>query len=134
MATVRTNIVREYKDLDLNFTIHPVKKDINKLTAERAVVNSIKNLVSTNHYEKPFNPSFGSNLRRLLFENIDKFTASLIEREITEVIRNYEPRATVSSVIVSPRVDENGFNVQLEFFVVNITDPLTISFFLERIR
>jgi phage baseplate assembly protein W len=134
MATLRTNIVREYKDLDLNFTIHPVKKDINKLTAERAVVNSIKNLVSTNHYEKPFNPSFGSNLRRLLFENIDKFTASLIEREITEVIRNYEPRATVNNVIVSPRVDENGFNVQLEFFVVNITDPLTISFFLERIR
>jgi phage baseplate assembly protein W len=134
MATVTTNIVREYKDLDLNFTIHPVKKDINKLTAERAVVNSIKNLVSTNHYEKPFNPSFGSNLRRLLFENTDKFTASLIEREITEVIRNYEPRATVSSVIVSPRVDENGFNVQLEFFVVNRTDPLTITFFLERIR
>jgi phage baseplate assembly protein W len=134
MATATTNIVREYKDLDLNFTIHPVKKDINKLTAERAVVNSIKNLVSTNHYEKPFNPSFGSNLRRLLFENTDKFTASLIEREITEVIRNYEPRATVSSVIVSPRVDENGFNVQLEFFVVNRTDPLTITFFLERIR
>jgi phage baseplate assembly protein W len=134
MATVSTNIVREYKDLDLNFTIHPVKKDINKLTAERAVVNSIKNLVSTNHYEKPFNPSFGSNLRRLLFENADKFTASLIEREITEVIRNYEPRASVSSVIVSPRVDENGFNVQLEFFVVNITDPISITFFLERIR
>jgi phage baseplate assembly protein W len=134
MATTRTNIVREYKDLDLNFTIHPVKKDINKLTAERAVVNSIKNLVSTNHYEKPFNPSFGSNLRRLLFENADKFTASLIEREITEVIRNFEPRATVSSVIVSPRVDENGFNVQLEFFVINITDPITITFFLERIR
>jgi phage baseplate assembly protein W len=134
MATATTNIVRQFKDLDLNFTIHPVKKDLNKLTAERAVVNSIKNLVSTNHYEKPFNPSFGSNLRRLLFENADKFTASLIEREISEVIRNYEPRATVKTVIVSPRVDENGFNVELEFFVVNQTDPLTITFFLERIR
>lgn len=137
MATITpitSNVVREYKDLDLNFTIHPVKKDLNKLTGERAVVNSIKNLVSTNHYEKPFNPSFGSNLRRLLFENNDKFTASLIEREITEVIENYEPRATVSSVIVSPRTDENGFNVQLEFFIVNRTDPITISFFIERIR
>jgi phage baseplate assembly protein W len=134
MATVRTNIVREFKDLDLNFTIHPVKKDINKLTAERAVVNSIKNLVSTNHYEKPFNPSFGSNLRRLLFENADKFTASLIEREIAEVIRNYEPRATVNNVIVSPSNDGNGFNVELEFFIVNQTQPLSITFFLERIR
>jgi phage baseplate assembly protein W len=134
MATATTNIVRDYKDLDLNFTIHPVKKDLNKLTGPRAVVNSIKNLVSTNHYEKPFNPSFGSNLRRLLFENADKFTATLIEREITEVISNYEPRATVNNVIVSPTVDGNGFNVQLEFFVVNQTEPLTITFFLERIR
>jgi phage baseplate assembly protein W len=134
MATLRTNVVREFKDLDLNFTIHPVKKDLNKLTAERAVVNSIKNLVSTNHYEKPFNPSFGSNLRRLLFESVDKFTASLIEREISEVIQNYEPRATVNNVIVSPTVEGNGFNVQLEFFVVNQTDPLSITFFLERIR
>jgi phage baseplate assembly protein W len=134
MATLRTNVVREFKDLDLNFTIHPVKKDLNKLTAERAVVNSIKNLVSTNHYEKPFNPSFGSNLRRLLFESVDKFTASLIEREISEVIANYEPRATVNNVIVSPTVEGNGFNVQLEFFVVNQTDPLSITFFLERIR
>ena len=134
MATVRTNVVRDYKDLDLNFNIHPVKKDLVKSTGERAVINSIKNLVSTNHYEKPFNPSFGSNLRRLLFENTDKFTASLIEREIAEVIENFEPRARVRSVIVSPTIDSNGFNVELEFFIVNRTDPLTITFFLERIR
>lgn len=134
MATAITTVVRDYKDLDLNFNIHPIKKDLVKSIGERAVINSIKNLVSTNHYEKPFNPSFGSNLRRLLFENIDKFTASLIEREITEVIQNFEPRARVRSVIVSPTVDQNGFNVQLEFFIVNQTDPLTITFFLERIR
>jgi phage baseplate assembly protein W len=134
MATLQTNVVREFKDLDLNFTIHPVKKDLNKLTAERAVINSIKNLVSTNHYEKPFNPSFGSNLRRLLFENVDRFTAALIEREIVEVIRNYESRASVSTVRVLPTVDQNGFNVELEFFIVNQTDPLSITFFLERIR
>lgn len=134
MATAITTVVRDYKDLDLNFNIHPIKKDLVKSIGERAVINSIKNLVSTNHYEKPFNPSFGSNLRRLLFENIDKFTASLIEREISEVIQNFEPRARVRSVIVSPTVDQNGFNVQLEFFIVNQTDPLTITFFLERIR
>jgi phage baseplate assembly protein W len=134
MATVRTNVVRDYKDLDLNFILHPVKKDLIKVVGERAVINSIKNLVSTNHYEKPFNPSFGSNLRRLLFENADKLTATLIEREITEVITNYEPRASVSSVTVSPTTDLNGFNVELEFFIVNRTDPIAINFFLERIR
>jgi phage baseplate assembly protein W len=134
MATVTTTTVRDYKDLDLNFNIHPVKKDLVKSIGERAIINSIKNLVSTNHYEKPFNPSFGSNLRRLLFENTDNFTSSLIEREITEVITNFESRARVKSVIVSPTVDLNGFNVELEFYIVNRTDPLTITFFLERIR
>lgn len=134
MATVSTNIAREYKDLDLNFTVHPVKKDINKHTAERAVINSIKNLVLTNHYEKPFNPDFGSNLRRLLFENADSFTATLIEREISEVIANYEPRARISSVDATPNFEETGYNVQLEFYIVNLTDPIKITFFLERIR
>jgi phage baseplate assembly protein W len=134
MATLQSNIVREYKDLDLNFTIHPVRKDLNRLTDERAVINSIKNLVSTNHYEKPFNPSFGSNLRRLLFENVDNFTSTLIEREIVEVLNNFEPRVTVRTVRVVPTVDENGFNVQLDFYINNLTDPITINFFLERIR
>ena len=61
MATVTTGSVREFKDLDLNFTIHPVKKDINKHVGTMAIVNSIKNLVLTNHYEVPFHPEIGSN-------------------------------------------------------------------------
>lgn len=135
MATVTvTNIVRDFKDLDLNFTIHPVRKDINKNVGEIAIINSIKNLVLTNHYEKPFNPNFGSNLRRLLFENTDGITASLIEREISQVIFNYEPRAKVRRVYVSPNTEETGFNVELEFFIINRTEPVTINFFLERIR
>ena len=133
-TTTVTNIVRDFKDLDLNFTIHPVRKDINKNLGEMAVVNSIKNLVLTNHYEKPFNPSFGSNLRRLLFENADGITASLLEREISQVISNYEPRAKVRRVFVSSNVEETGFNVELEFFIVNRTEPVVINFFLERIR
>ena len=68
MATVRTNISRTFSDLDLNFTKHPVRDDVNILTAERAVINSVKNLILTNHYERPFQPDLGSNIRRLLFE------------------------------------------------------------------
>jgi phage baseplate assembly protein W len=133
-TTTVTNIVRDFKDLDLNFTIHPVRKDINKNVGEIAVINSIKNLVLTNHYEKPFNSGFGSNLRRLLFENTNSITASLIEREISQVILNYEPRARVRSVFVNPNTEETGFNVRLEFFIINRTEPVSINFFLERIR
>jgi phage baseplate assembly protein W len=134
MATVQTNIAREFKDLDMNFTIHPIRKDVNKLVAERAVINSIKNIVLTAHYEKPFNPDFGSNIRRLLFENLDTLTASAIEREIAETIKNYEPRVNLLETIARADFDNNGFKVDLKFMIVNQTQPLSISFFLERIR
>lgn len=134
MATIISNEARTFKDLDLNFTIHPVKKDINKHVGTNAVVNSIKNLVMFNKYERPFNPEFGSSLRNLLFENADAFTATLIEREISEMISIYEPRARVDSVVARAAPDDNGFYVELSFFVINLTSPVKITFFLERIR
>ena len=134
MATVNIQAERTFRDLDLKFTIHPVKKDINTHKNEYAIINSIKNLVLTNHYERPFQPEIGSNIRRLLFENVDSVIAAQIEREITEVIGNFEPRAEVSQVIAVPAPDENSYKVTLEFFIINSTAPITINFFLERIR
>ena len=121
-------------DLDLNFTIHPVRKDINTHKNEYAIINSVKNLVLTNHYERPFQPEIGSNIRRLLFENVDTVTAAQIEREITETVENFEPRVQVSKVTAAADPDNNGYKVTLEFFVINNANPITINFFLERIR
>jgi len=134
MATVTTDTVRDFKDLDLSFNIHPVKKDINKHVGVKAVINSIKNLVLTNHYEKPFQPEIGSNVRKLLFENIDELTSIALQREIAQVIANYEPRASVSKVYVFADYENNGFSVEVEFSIINQSDPITITFFLERIR
>ena len=139
MATVTTDVVRDFKDLDLSFIVHPVKKDINKHVGVKAVINSIKNLVLTNHYEKPFQPEIGSNVRKLLFENLDSVTAIVIQREIYQVIKNYEPRAISDNqddiqVIVKPDYDRNAFSVEIFFKVINQTQPITITFFLERIR
>ena len=134
MATVDINSARTFRDLDLNFSIHPIRKDINTHKNEYAIINSVKNLVLTNHYERPFQPEIGSNIRRLLFENVDAVTASQIEREIVETISNFEPRVQVSKVAVVASPDENGFKVNLEFFVINNANPITINFFLERIR
>jgi phage baseplate assembly protein W len=134
MATVETNIARQYSDLDLNFTIHPVKKDINRNVGDMAVINSIKNLVLTNHYERLFQPDIGSNVRRLLFENMDNITASSIENEIKQTVTNYEPRVNITRINAVADFDKNGFRVEMEFFVINKTNPITINFFLERIR
>jgi phage baseplate assembly protein W len=139
MATVTTDTVRDFRDLDLSFNIHPVKKDINKHVGVKAVINSIKNLVLTNHYEKPFQPEIGSNVRKLLFENLDPITAIALQREIYQVIKNYEPRAISDNkddiqVIVKPDYDRNAFSVEIYFRVINQTQPITVTFFLERIR
>jgi phage baseplate assembly protein W len=133
MATTITTS-REWQDLDLNFAIHPVRKDINKHKGELAVINSIKNLISTNHYEVPFQPELGCSVRKLLFEPLDMVTATLIEREIIETINNFEPRASVTKVFIKPDFDNNGFQVELLFQIINRTDPVAIKFFLERVR
>jgi phage baseplate assembly protein W len=134
MATTNIDSVRNFRDLDLNFAIHPITKDVNIYKAEYAVINSVKNLILTNHFEKPFQPEVGSNIRRLLFENVDSIMAAQIEREIEETITNFEPRVQISSVVAIHAPDENGYKIRLEFFVINNPDPITINFFLERIR
>ena len=134
MATTNIDSTRNFVDLDLNFAIHPIRKDINTYKAEYAVINSVKNLILTNHFERPFQPEVGSNIRRLLFENVDVILAAQIEREIEETINNFEPRVEISSTTSIPSPDENGYKIRLEFFVINNPDPITINFFLERIR
>lgn len=135
MATVTLeNITRQFTDLDLNFGIHPVRKDINKTKNEMAIINSIKHIILTNHYEKPFNPDFGSNVKKLLFENLDIITASAIEREISQSISNFEPRVKVIGVTAKPDFENNGFNIEMQFYILNQTAPVSISFLLERIR
>jgi len=134
MATTIPNTTRTFKDLDLNFNIHPIRKDINLHKNEIAIINSVKNLILTNFYERPFQPEIGSNVRALLFENIDTIIASQLERAIEETILNYEPRVQISNIIAVARPDENRYAVQLEFFVINNPSPITIDFFLERIR
>lgn len=134
MATTFTNVTRQYRDLDLNFNIHPVRKDINKNVGDMAVINSIKNLISTNNYERLFNPMFGGNVRALLFENMDPVTALRMEKEITKMIENYEPRAILSSVTIVPEYENNSYNVKIKFRIVNRQEPLQITFQLERLR
>jgi len=134
MTTVTISTPQTFVDLDLNFNIHPIRKDINVFINEYAITNSIKNLVLTNHYERPFNPVIGSNVRRMLFENVDTIIAGQLEKEIKDTIENFEPRASVINVTGFLFLDENGYNITLAYMVVNLPNTLTISFFLERIR
>ena len=134
MAEITIKSNRGFVDLDLNFNVHPTTKDINKFKNENAIINSVKNLVLTNHYERPFQPDLGSNLKRLLFEPVDNATAALLEREITETIENFEPRVQLRDVSAEGFPDENGYKVEITFYLINNPDPVSVDFFLERVR
>lgn len=132
MANGASTII--YQDLDLNFTKHPVRKDLIPKTNSDAVIRSIINLIQTNHYEVPFHPEIGCNIRKLLFENISDFTARDIARFINETIVNFEPRATIQSLVVTPNSDINAYNIRLTVFIATHINAVTVDFLLKRIR
>jgi phage baseplate assembly protein W len=123
-----------YSDIDFTFIKKPVTADVALSYDAQAVIRSIRNLLSTKHYERPFNPNIGSNMDAMLFENMSATTSISIKNEIETIIKNYEPRALLKDVTVSPQIDKNAYNVTLTFYIENATLPTTITLLLERNR
>ncbi len=127
--------VRQYTDLDLFFGKKATSKDISKVTDFQAVKRSVRNLVLTNHYEKPFHPEIGSGVRGILFEPMTPLTAYVLTRKIEDVITNFEPRARLIGVNAIPNLDRNEYECTVSFFVVNApTELVYLTIFLERLR
>ena len=125
---------RIYKDLDLDFGRNTVTNDVNKLTDVEAVKRSVRNLINTNHFERPFHPEIGGNVRALLFENMTPLTALNLQIKIEEVLSNFEPRAKITQIIADPDMDRNGYRLEIRFYVIGIQNPITVETFLERLR
>jgi phage baseplate assembly protein W len=125
---------REYKDLDLNFTAHPVSGDIAKVEDEDAVKRSIRNLILTNHYERPFQPDLGSNVLHTLFEPMNRITQYRLRTEIEDLINFREPRADLLQVKVESNYDDNRYEVTIVFMVQDQMEPLQLQIFLQRVR
>ena len=127
--------IKQYVDLDLFFGKKNSDRDINTITDIQSVKRSIRNLVLLNHYEKPFHPEIASGVRDMLFENMTPITANILARKIQDVINNYEPRARLISVRSLPDLDRNGYEVIIQFFIVNApTELVELSLLLERLR
>jgi len=129
-----STIENRYSDIDLTFTMHPVKKDIVLSIDDQAIARAVRNLILTNHYERPFHPEIGSNVRKMLFEPISPLTANYLQREIEDTIRNFEPRVRLQQVVVQTEPDSNAYSAIISFFINNNTAPTTINFVLQRLR
>ena len=131
-----TRISRSFKDISLDFeNPHPVTNDLPALKNERAIARSVKNIVETIPTEKFFNPLFGSDVYRSLFDFVDFGTAAIIQDQIKTSLKNFEPRIDNVRVEVDPRPDDNNFEVSVIFDIIGQEFPTQeFSFILEATR
>jgi phage baseplate assembly protein W len=132
MSTKQVN--RIYSDLDLSFAAHPITGDVARKYDVNAVKQSLKVLILTNYYERPFQPKLGSPVYGMMFENIDMITANSLKLRLELLINKYEPRVRSQQVDVVPLFDDNAFKVTIYFYVIGVNDPVTFSTILRRSR
>ena len=127
-------ISRTFKDLDLDFGLNSVTKDVNKLTDAEAIKRSVRNLINLNNYEKPFRPEIGSGIRGLLFEPMTELTSHFMQVKIAEILNEFEPRISVSNIIINNQEDRNAYSVSIHFLIKGTQEPVVVDTFLERLR
>ena len=128
-------ISRGFKDLSASFQTNPLSNDLIALKNESAIARSVRNLVLTIQGERPFQPVLGTGVSRLLFENMDKLTASAIRSELRTTIENYEPRVEINEILVEPDFERNAFDVTLQYFIIGMDVPeQELTFALEPTR
>ena len=124
-----------FLDLSASFQTNPLSNDLISLKNESAIARSVRNLVLTIQGERPFQPVLGTGVCRVLFENMDKLTASAIRSEVRTTIENYEPRVEINEIIVEPDYEGNAMNVTLQYFIIGIDAPeQELTFALEPTR
>ena len=125
---------RTFSDLDFNFTKHPATLDVSMKYDEEAIKASVRNLVLTQNYERPFHSEIGSQIRGLLFEPATPMLNVMLKRVITDTINNFEPRVRLMEIQVVLSPDENLVNVSIYFTIINTTRPLQVDLILTRTR
>ena len=124
-----------FKDLDLFFSKKSTSSDISKVSGVQSIKRSVRNLILTNIYEKPFHPEIGSGIRDLLFEPLSPITAFVLSQRVEDVIENFEPRARLVGVRALPDLDRNSYEISIEFYVQNApTEIIDTTVLLERLR
>jgi phage baseplate assembly protein W len=123
-----------YKDLDISFEVNPLTGDLGTKSDAAAINQSIKNLLFTNYYERPFNPTIGSNIRQLLFELADPITINELRHSIRQTIVNHEPRVTIQDILLEDLSDRNAYAATIIYRINRFKEPFTLTFTLKRLR
>lgn len=133
MPTIKRK-VRTFSDFDITFVKNPINKDVAKKYDDDAIKASIRHILLTLNYEKPFHPEIGSPIYGLLFEPATPITAEIIRTVVANTIENFEPRAKLNAVDVIPNEDANSYTVTVNFSIANYYEPFTIEVMLKLLR
>ena len=125
---------QSYRDLDLDFIANPNTGNLNIKKDDAAILRALKNVLFTSRFEKPFDPEYGSDIKRTLFEPIDSMFALDLQDIIKDSINNHEPRVELKEVVVDAKPDVNAYHVFLKFFIINSPVERQLDFLLERLR
>ena len=116
-------ISQGFKDISMTFQSNPLNDDLIALKNANAIARSVRNIVMTIPGERFFQPSFGSGVNRVLFNNMDEISASILEDEIRNSIRNYEPRVRLRSLKVQANFDNNAFDTVITYDIIGADIP-----------
>ena len=125
---------KSWADLNLKLTLHPIRKDIIPLRDDQAIKNSVKNLILTNFFERPFQPQVGANLRGLLFEPADAITKYELSDGVKQVLIDYEPRIRVNRVGIEDQSDRNAYRITVHFQIIEMDLNTEVQVVLQRLR
>ena len=123
-----------YLDFNLNFQMNPISKDIAVLTNEKAISQSLKNLLMTNYGEVPFSSHIGSSISELLFEPVDNIVVSTLNERIRETIKNFEPRVKIVSIDIKDDIENNSYSVTINYKIVNTDQTYGTTISLNRLQ
>lgn len=130
-----------YRDFHLSFGADPLSGNLLTVEDEAAVAQSVRTLILTSLYERPFQPALGSIIYRLLFEPFDAITKQVLAQTIKDVVTQFESRATVKFVDFyegrgpnNELIDDNTLCVVVGFYVYNKPNLVTTNVLLRRTR
>ena len=132
MATIARQAL--YKDLDFTFKQNPNTNDVGIKKDNASIIQSVLNILRTNHGERPFNYNFGANLRHYLFENMNNITAAQISTSINTALANHEPRLEILNTNIQAKADDNEVNITVTGRVKSSNEVIDITTTIERLR
>jgi phage baseplate assembly protein W len=123
-----------YSDIDLNFIPHPITGDIGVVKEERAVNQSLRNIILTKTNERPWNGDVASDITSFLFESLNPLTRAAIDKKIRLAVNRYEPRVEILKISVEDQSDSNAMTVTLEYSIKPSDDVFSVRVELERVK